>query len=97
MNKDRKPQYKFNIGQLVIRHGYQPYLRDLGIVISRNRYVYNLPEYEIYWTIEAASEWLTQYELDGSLYVPYTLAYTVVQEGQEYKIDLSWDDGGEID
>jgi hypothetical protein len=97
MAEEQLPLFKFNIGQLVIRHAHEPYSRDLGIIVSKCRYVFNLPEYEVYWTIEAAREWLAQYELDGSLYVPYTLAYTVVEQGQEYKIDWPWDDGGSID
>ncbi len=97
MTEEQPPLFKFNIGQLVVRHGKEPYLRDLGIIISKCRYVFNLPEYEIYWTIESATEWVTQYELDGSLYPAMNLVYTVVEEGKEYKIDWSWDGGGDLD
>ena len=97
MDEEELPLFKFRIGQLVIRHAHKPYSRDLGIIISKCRYVFDLPEYEVYWTIEAAPEWVTQYELDGSLCHPFPIVYTVVEEGKENEIDWSWDNGGEID
>mgnify|MGYP003658279776 FL=1 len=97
MDEEELPLFKFRIGQLVIRHAYKPYSRDLGIVISKCRYVFDLPEYEVYWTIEAAREWVTQYELDGSLRHSFSTIYTVVEEGKENEIDWSWDSGGDID